>query len=66
MDEETIQQSISLEIFDNSGKIVLSRQFDNIIVKQLPVNVAFLPEGYFILRLISENGVGIKKIVKIY
>lgn len=65
LQNEAVQKEILIEIIDESGKIVTSKQIENTIVKQLPINLNYLPTGSYILRLVSENGFGTQKIIKI-
>jgi len=50
----------SLEIMDNQGKVVMYQQ---VTKNNLTVNVSNFPKGFYIIRLYTSKGVGIKKLI---
>ncbi|MCD4697133.1 MAG: T9SS type A sorting domain-containing protein [Bacteroidales bacterium] len=56
---------VQLNIFDLSGRLVLSREFLSLPKgkSELPVNVQNLREGTYLVQLVSGNNIGINKIV---
>ncbi len=63
--DESFQKEVIIEILDICGKLVDSRHFESLFVNQLPIEVANLPEGSYILRFFSDNIFATKKFVLI-
>ncbi len=52
--------SYSVELFDMNGKSVLYKEN---LIQQAIINVDFLSQGFYLMKLIQDNGVSVKKIV---
>ncbi|MBI1227386.1 MAG: T9SS type A sorting domain-containing protein [Bacteroidetes bacterium] len=57
------KQSIQVEIFDLCGRLVLSREFQNGFVSQMPIDVSGLSNGSYTLRVVSGTSVASSKIM---
>lgn len=55
----------AIEIFDISGKLVASRQFQNGLINDLSIDVGNLSDGAYFLEILTEEGLITKKFVKI-
>jgi hypothetical protein len=57
-------QKVSVELFDMTGKLVISKDFGIIQgdTKQV-INVNGIPKGTYVLRVIAEKGIEVKKII---
>lgn len=60
---EERQEPASVEIFDICGRLVKTLQVQHAFVSQLPIDVSFLSNGSYTLRVRSNNRSGIAKLV---
>ena len=57
------QRQGRVEIFDICGRLVQKRQIENAFVSQLPIDVSFLSNGSYTLRLLSDCQIGTAKLI---
>jgi hypothetical protein len=54
-----------IEIYDVQGSLVLSNIYFSKQETQVSVHLVHLDTGVYILKLFSENSIGVKKIIKL-
>ncbi len=55
-------QSVTVAMYDQTGRIVYSREFNTVLTLIEPVNVSDYPSGVYTLKLTTDNGSVLRKI----
>ena len=54
---------LSIEITNTIGQVIYTKDYENMNSLE-NINISQIPKGIYFIKVITENGIGIKKILK--
>jgi hypothetical protein len=59
-----IQSKVSIQVYDQSGKMVYQEQKANTPIGGIVINISHLRPGHYVLKLVAGKNVTTNKIIK--